>query len=105
MSDRGMIKWIPFDSVISSKSTVNRLAKEKVKVKMPTLSEEQLTTIENNLKESFYLKEEITIIYYKNNKYLKKTSTVKEIDSSKRLIILNDNTKIYFAQIIKITIN
>ena len=47
--ERGIIKWMPFNSVISSKEVVNSILKEKSKIKMPILSEEQVINIEKTL--------------------------------------------------------
>lgn len=41
MHDRGMIKWMPFNSVVSSKEIINSILKNKSKISMPILSEEQ----------------------------------------------------------------
>ena len=38
---RGIIKWRPFDSVISGNKVVKELLKERAKIKRPILSEEQ----------------------------------------------------------------
>ena len=39
MHDRGMIKWMPFNSVVSSKEIINSILKDKSKISMPILSE------------------------------------------------------------------
>ena len=48
--ERGIIKWMPFNSVISSKEVVNSILKEKSKIKMPILSEEQIINISGYIK-------------------------------------------------------
>ena len=64
--DRGIIKWAPFNSVTPSKEVINRLSKEKSKINKPTLFEEQLETIQNNLFEAYNNELETTIKYFKN---------------------------------------
>ena len=44
--DRGIIKWLPFDSLVNSKSVVESILYEKRKVKKPILSLEQTEEIE-----------------------------------------------------------
>lgn len=39
--DRGMIKWMPFNSLMNGRTVVNNLINEKSKVKMPILSEDE----------------------------------------------------------------
>ena len=38
MHDRGMIKWMPFNSVVSSKEIINSILKNKSKISMPIWS-------------------------------------------------------------------
>ena len=49
MHDRGMIKWMPFNSVVSSKEIINSILKDKSKISMPILSEEQKDVNEQKL--------------------------------------------------------
>ena len=102
MKDRGMIKWRAFDSVISSTITLNKLVKERNIVAMPILSEEQLTVIEQSLKNAFYRGDKISIVYYKNGKFEKTAAIIKEIDSIYHKIILSNAKKIYFQQIVNV---
>lgn len=102
MHDRGMIKWQPFDSVISSKRMVNQLSEEKNKMKRPELSEEQITTMENLLIESFTNQEEIIIYFYKGGKILHKSGFVTELNSVLNKVLLNDHSFLFFNQIVNI---
>ena len=52
MHDRGMIKWMPFNSVVSSKEIINSILKDKSKISMPILSEEQKYVNEQKLSSS-----------------------------------------------------
>lgn len=99
--DRGMIKWQPFDSVISGKKMVHDVLKQKSKIIKPNLSEEQITALEEKLISAFYEHETITLEYYTQGKIVKINDKIKKIDSTYRKIYLNDKT-ILFNQIIKI---
>ena len=68
--DRGMIKWQPFNSVVSGKQMVRDVIKEKNKVKMPNLSEEQRKNIEEKLIIAFYENELITLDFYFQGKII-----------------------------------
>ena len=66
MHDRGMIKWMPFNSVVSSKEIINSILKDKSKISMPILSEEQKDVNEQKLLIAYYSKSKINISYYQN---------------------------------------
>lgn len=102
MHDRGMIKWQPFNSVISSRSIINKVLDEKEKIKRPNLSEDQLIEIEKLIKESFTNEEEIEISFYKSGKIYIKQCFVKYIIIDCSKVILNDNSSLFFNQIINI---
>jgi len=99
--DRGMIKWQPFNSVVPSKQIINEILKEKSKITMPNLSEEQMKNIEQKIIAAFYEKEKITLEYYYQGKIYKLTENIKKIDSTYRKIYFNDKI-LLFDQIVKI---
>lgn len=99
--DRGMIKWQPFNSVVSGKQMVRDIIKEKNKVKMPNLSEEQRKNIEEKLIIAFYENELITLDFYFQGKIIKISEKIKKIDSTYNKIYFN-NKVLLFDQIIKI---
>lgn len=101
--DRGMIKWQPFDSLLSTKKVAKEITEKKNLQRMITLSEDQLKEIEENLKEAYYNGELVKITYYRLGKYYHKNALIKYIDKSKKQIILNDSSIIHFKQIVKIT--
>ncbi len=100
--DRGMIKWQPFDSLLSTKKVAKEIINEKSKVAMPTLSEDQLLNIEEKVLEAYYNGETIRLVYYRKGTYYTKTSLIKYIDKYKKQLILNDGRILYFKQIVKI---
>lgn len=100
--DRGMIKWQPFDSLLSTKKVAKEIINEKSKVAMPTLSEDQLLNIEEKVLEAYYNGETVRLVYYRKGTYYTKTSQIKYIDKYKKQLILNDGSILYFKQIVKI---
>ena len=99
--DRGIIKWMPFDSVMSSKKMVNDLIKEKSKCEKPSLDEEQIKKIENTLIEAFYENRVLSLDYFYDGNIYHINSNIKKIDSIYHKIYFS-NKIILFEQIIKI---
>lgn len=104
MKDRGMIKWMPFDSVVSSKKVVQSIIQEKSKVLKPILSEEQMTEIENRLWEGFHNQITIHISYYFQGTIRKKDSIILCIQRNEKKIIFKDYSYLYFDQILNVSI-
>ncbi len=102
--DRGIIKWMPFDSLENSKKIVESILYEKSKIEKPILSKEQIEEIEEKLIEAFYEQEPITLQVYKNGSIKKMTSTILSIDTIYKKIILKNHEKILFNQIIAISL-
>ena len=99
--DRGMIKWAPFNSVISGKEVVRSIQNERNIFKMPIFSDEQKQNIENKLIEAFYEQRMICIEYFYADKIVQKTGTIKKIDPTFHKIYFN-NQILIFEQILKI---
>ena len=100
--ERGIIKWRPFNSVINTKKMLEEESLNQHYIEMPELSEEQLYYIQNKIEFSYYSKIKVTINYFKNNHIFKITGQIKKIDNVNHLIKLNDNTTLFFNQIINI---
>lgn len=103
--DRGFIKWMPFDSVTSTKNLLKNIVQEKNIFKMPTLSEEQINLNENNILRALHNNEDVKIIYFKNNKVYRLTTKIKNIQTTSKKIILANNNHLYFSQIISVKVN
>ncbi len=103
--DRGFIKWLPFDSVTSTKNLLKILSSEKNIMKMPTLSEEQINNNEENVLRALHNKENVKIIYFKNNKIYRINTQIKNIQMISKKIILANNNQLYFSQIISVKVN
>ncbi|MBQ4584395.1 MAG: YolD-like family protein [Bacilli bacterium] len=104
MIDRGIIKWQPFDSVMSSNEIKKIILSEKAKVNKPQLSEDQQIIIEQTLLEAWHNNIKLTITYFKNNKIYKLDKKILKIISINKKIIFEDYFFIYFDQILKVSI-
>lgn len=101
MRDRGMIKWMPFNSVVSSKEIIKSILKDKSKISMPILSEEQKNVNEQKLLIAYYSKSKINISYYQNGNINLINSYIKKIDFTYHKIYFENNT-ILFDQIVSL---
>ena len=101
MHDRGMIKWMPFNSVVSSKEIINSILKDKNKISMPILSEEQKDVNEQKLLIAYYSKSKINISYYQNGNINLINSYIKKIDFTYHKIYFENKT-ILFDQIVSL---
>lgn len=102
MSNRGMIKWQPFNAVATSSTLINEVLKKKNRIKMPILSDDQITNIENKILYSYKLQIPIKIKYYKNYSIFLKEGIISKIDINSKKIFINNNSTLYFSQIIEI---
>ncbi len=100
--DRGMIKWMPFNSLMNGRVIVNNLLDEKSKIKMPVLSEDEIGEIENNIINAYYTQNKIIVTYYKNGYLLKTKGIIKKIDYTHKIIYLDNNINLLFRQITNI---
>lgn len=100
--DIGMIKWMPFNSLMNGRIIVNNLLDEKSKIKMPILSDDEIGEIENNIINAYYTQNKIIITYYKNGYLLKTKSLIKKIDYTRKIIYLDNNINLLFRQITNI---
>lgn len=102
MTDRGIMKWQPFSAVISGSEVVNNVLKEKYKVKMPELSDEQIMEFEKLIIESFTNQENILLLIFRNGLLFKKKSIVSNINATTSKITFCDGSSIYFRQILNV---
>ncbi len=100
--DRGIIKWMPFNSIIGEKQMIEKLVKEKQKIKKPILSLEQQKEIEDKLLEIFYEQIESTFKIYQNGFIITLKTKIKSMDYAYKKIELENHKTILFTQIIEI---
>lgn len=83
MNDRGIKKWMPFDSVTSSKKMVQHILEEKNKVSRPCLSDEQKEEIERQIWEGFHNQVPLRIVYFWHGRYqVKQNLIIADINST-----------------------
>ena len=103
-NDRGIIKWLPFQSLVPNKEIIKSLKEEKNIIEKPLLSKEQQMDIENKLIEAFYEQINITLDYYLNGHIKTIKSKIINIDYVYKKITFEHNLTLLFSQIIKISL-
>lgn len=102
MKDRGMIKWQPFESLVSSKEVINSLLVVKNKIAKPTLSIDQLENINELVFESYYNQSIISIRYFQNNAINTIKGQITAINQNSKIIFINNTLKLHISQILQI---
>lgn len=103
MTNRGMVKWQPFNAVVNGNFMINQVLEEKNKIKMPILSDDQKLEIQEKLFEALNNKENIKIKFFKEGKVYLKEGIIEHINEFKRNLVMNDNFVVFFSQIIEIS--
>ncbi len=101
MTDRGIIKWQPFNSCFNSNDILEDIKRKKQLVRFPILSEDQLNVLENKIKMAYNLKLFINIEYYYDGKIKNLNGKINYFDYYSKKLIINKK-EIYFNQILKI---
>lgn len=96
-----MSKWNPFNAVASGDYMINDVMKEKNKVSMPILSEDQKLELQNKMFEAFYNQEMINVKYFKAGKVYIIEGIITNIDQNSHKIVLNSDISVFFSQIIE----
>jgi hypothetical protein len=102
MSDRKMIKWQPFNSLMNSNVVVNEIENELTKIKRPVLSSDQLEILENKLNMALKNKIEIDVTYYINGYLKHKIGIIKAVDNLTHKLTFEDYSCLYLETIVDI---
>ncbi len=97
MNDRGMKKWRPFNSVVSSKELLMKPANDD----FPDITDDEIQEYEEILKKSMYTHSKIRITYIENASKKVIEDFVVDLDPIKKNVILKTK-KINFRQIYKV---
>ena len=95
-------KWNPFNAVAPGGMMVNEVLREKNKIDMPVLSEDQKMELQERILEAHNNQEIIKIKYFRGGKLYTTEGKVKKIDANARKIVLNGGLSVFFSQIVEI---
>lgn len=102
-SDRGMIKWQPFNSIINGKQISHELSRKRNTCTMPYLMDEEIAKNNKNILCAYNTHSKIKLQYFDNYEIKEITSLIRKINSTKKEIVLEHQT-ISFYQIINVGI-
>lgn len=101
MNKESSNKWLPFNAVADGGSMIRHVLKEKSKVKMPILSEDQQNDLQERMITAFNNQDTINIKYFTNGNIYIISGKITNIDVFSSKIVVNHEKKVYFSQIIE----
>lgn len=99
MSNRGMMKWAPYKSLVEQDEFLQQMNYKKHKKQRPIISNDEKEKINNCLVN--YKGESLVIAYYEDGYIYEIKSKIKRIDVDNQLLIL-PKQKIKFTDIVHI---
>ena len=102
MNKRLEIKWQPFNAIISGNKVIKELEEKRNKQIMPILSDDEKWTLESKIKKAYHTHEKIEVLYFWENQFFTKLGFINSIDTFHSKIYFQDNTSLYFEQLIEI---
>ncbi len=93
MKQRGMVKWQPFASLPEQSEYINKLIYEMNQIERPSLSDDQLTELNETLFSCFENKEKVSLHYYYDGYIYLVEGIIIKIDSIKKLLVIENNNK------------
>jgi DNA-binding winged helix-turn-helix (wHTH) protein len=99
MSDRGMMKWIPYKSLIEQDEELKKWRINRDKVDKPVLLEDKINEINESLMN--YHNQEIIATYFNNGYIIKVKGIIKKIDQYDQSLLVED-TKIPLRDLLDI---
>ena len=95
-------KWNPFNAVAPGGMMVNEVLREKNKIDMPVLSEDQKMELEEKILEAHNNQEIVKVKYFRGGRLYITEGKIEKIDAIARKIVLNGGLSVFFSQIIEI---
>lgn len=95
-------KWNPFNAVAPGGYMVNEVLKEKNKIEMPVLSDDQKMEIQEKIVDAYNNQEIIKIKYFRAGRLYITEGKIEKIDINAHKIVLNGGFTVFFSQIIEI---
>lgn len=101
--DRGIIKWAPFDALISYQEVLSAMRYERGKKEQPLLSDDQYETLDRTFHEAMHTHEALQITYYEDGYFKMMYGHLKTYDAIKKILIFCEGFHIKIGQIIDAT--
>ncbi len=94
-------KWNPFNAVASGEYMINDVLKEKNKIQMPVLSDDQKLALQERMFEAFNNQEIIKVKYFKAGRFYIIEGKITNIDQNSHKMVINRDFSVFFSQIIE----
>ena len=95
-------KWNPFNAVAPGGFMVNEVLKEKNKIDMPILSDDQKMELQERIFEAYNNQDTIKIKYFRGGRLYITEGKVIKIDANAHKIVLIGGFSVFFSQIVEI---
>lgn len=95
-------KWNPFNAVAPGGFMINEVLKEKNKIDMPILSDDQKMELQERIFEAYNNQDTIKIKYFRGGRLYITEGKVIKIDANAHKIVLNGGFSVFFSQIVEI---
>ena len=102
MQNRSYIKWAPFNSLFDDKLISKEINNKKQLIDKPSLSEDQIEYLNEQIFEAYTNHIKINLFIYKNQSIINLIGFINNINTNKKCITFN-KSYIFFNQILKIT--
>ena len=97
--DRGIIKWAPFDTLISYQEVLSAMKYERGKADKPILSDDQYEILDRTISEAMMRKQMIHVTYYENGYFKMMYGLLKAYDDIKKALVFREGFLIKINQI------
>ncbi len=103
--DRGIIKWAPFDALISYQNVLSEMRYERNKTDKPILSDDQYETLNCIVRDAMKHQKTIHITYYEKGYFKLIFGVIKTYDVIKNTLVFREGFCIETQQIIDASID
>ena len=101
-SDRGIIKWAPFDALVGFHAMIQDIQYQLGKSPKPLLCEDRLQEMNRHLTYAIQKQQDVFLVYYVDGYFKQVYGRIKKIDVVNSLLILDTYQKINLLDIVQI---
>lgn len=100
--DRGIMKWAPFDALISYQAVLKSMQYERGKQKKPELTDDHYEILNRHVQQAIMMKTPISITYFEDGYFKTIYGTIKRYDDIKKTLIFMEGYHIKINQIMDV---
>ncbi len=103
--DRGIIKWAPFDALISYQSVLNAMRYERGKKEQPTLLDDQYQMLNQIITQAMRHHDLVYVTYYEDGYFKTVCGDIKAYDCFKKILIFSEGFHIKISMIVDASVH